>query len=81
MDFRHPQGSHRRSARDQHGLTRTLRLTVSLALADDLVLPADKQVDADLLELACAIYDHIGGEWSADLLRGVMKTWAPATDH
>jgi hypothetical protein len=56
------------------------QLTVSVALAADLRLPPDSDVDADLLELARALYDHLGGEWSGDLLRNVVKTWAPATD-
>ena len=55
------------------------RLTVSLVLAAGLDLPADDDIDADLLELACTLYDTIGGEWSGDLLRGVVKTWAPDT--
>lgn len=53
------------------------RLTVSLELAEDLELPADVDIDADLLELACALYDRIGEGWSGDLLRAVVETWAP----
>lgn len=52
------------------------RLTVSLDVSDASGLPPDEDVDADLLELACALYDMIGGDWSGDMLRAVARTWA-----
>jgi hypothetical protein len=63
----------------RYSLERTgSRLVVRLELAEIRGLPSEEAVDADLLELACTLYDMIGGEWSGDVLRMVARTWAPA---
>lgn len=52
-----------------------LRLDVLLELDDLEPPPPDPDVDRDLLELACRIYDERGGEWSGEALRDVAALW------
>ena len=52
-------------------------LTVSLLDLELDVPPAGDDVDADLLELAAAIADARGGDWSGDAVRNVARIWAP----
>ena len=51
------------------------RLVVSLVQSDLGAQPDGNAIDKDLLELAGAVYDRIGGEWSGAMLRKLMEVW------
>ena len=56
----------------QYRLERSDRtLVVSLLLAPAAVAPPppSEEIDRDLFELACALQEAVGGEWSAEALR------------
>lgn len=51
------------------------RLEVALERDALAALPAPDAIDEDLLELACAVYDKLGGEWSSDMLKKLVGAW------
>ena len=51
------------------------RFEVALALGDLEPPPSADGVDEDLLELACLIYDRVGGDWSTEALRNIARLW------
>lgn len=52
-------------------------LTVSLVGLDLGVPPTGEEVDEDLLELAAAVSDAIGGDYSGETLKKVAAIWTP----
>jgi hypothetical protein len=42
--------------------------------------PPTDAVDADLFELACAVQDAVGGEWSGETLRQAARNWGYPAD-
>lgn len=60
----------------RYSLERTeSRLEVLLLLGDLEPPPSGDEIDADLFGLAGEIYDRVGGEWSAEALRGISALW------
>ncbi len=52
------------------------RLEVFLRLAaEPAAAPGGDEIDADLFELACAVQDEVGGEWSGETLRRAAAVW------
>jgi hypothetical protein len=50
-------------------------------LQDGLAAPPPTDaVDADLFELACAVQDAVGGEWSGETLRQAARSWGYPAD-
>jgi len=58
------------------------RLRVDLLLPDDVIVAptSASEVDRDLFELACALQDVVGGEWSAEGLRRSAELFGWCTD-
>lgn len=50
-------------------------LDVLLELEDLERPPPDEEIDLDLLELACQVYDAVRGDWSSEALRNIATMW------
>lgn len=51
------------------------RLEVALEATAMEPPPPGDEIDADLFELACHLYDAVGGEWSGEALRNLAAIW------